>query len=200
MGSIVTHGELRIVRPPPKARRKAVPNEVLGVTIFILTEMMLFAGFISAFTISRAAAPMWPPAGQPRLPLEATAINTVALLVSGALAWWAGRRFDRVGPRSARGPLVGAVLLGAFFVVFQGFEWAAMLGEGLTLTSSTHGSFFYLIVGLHGLHAIFGIGVLLTLFTGLVRERLTSDGFWAGRLFWYFVVLLWPVLYWQVYT
>ena len=34
----------------------------------------------------------------------------------------------------------------------------------------------------------------------LFGERLTSDGFWAGRLFWYFVVLLWPVLYWQVYT
>lgn len=200
MGSIVSRGELRLVQPPPRERRKAVPNEVLAVTIFILTEMMLFAGFISAFTISKAAAPMWPPAGQPRLPLEETAINTVALLLSGALVWWAGRQFSRVGPRSARWPLIGGIGLGAFFLVFQGFEWAAMLGEGLTLTSSNHGSFFYLIVGLHAIHAVGGLIVLLTMLVRLFGERLTTDGFWAGRLFWYFVVLLWPVLYWQVYT
>src|SRR5687768_12963067 len=200
-GSIaVSPGELRLVQPPPKERRKAVPNEVLAVTIFILTEMMLFAGFISAFTISKAAAPMWPPAGQPRLPLEETAINTVALLISGGLAWWAGRRFERVGPRSARWPFGVAIGLGAFFLLFQGYEWAAMLGEGLTLTSSNHGSFFYLIVGLHGLHVICGLTVLVVMFARLIGERLTSDGFWAGRVFWYFVVLLWPVLYWLVYT
>src|SRR5262245_26746726 len=111
--------ELRLVHPPPRERRKAVPNEVLGVTIFILAEMMMFAGFISAFTISKAAAPMWPPAGQPRLPFEETAINTVALLLSGAVAWWAGRRFDRTGPRAARGPLLVAIGLGAFFLLFQ---------------------------------------------------------------------------------
>jgi heme/copper-type cytochrome/quinol oxidase subunit 3 len=194
----VTHN-LRLVHPPPRERRKVVPNEVLGVTIFILTEMKLFAGFISAFTISKAAAPMWPPAGQPRLPLEETAINTAALLLSGALAWWAGRQFERVGPRSARWPLVGSIALGAFFLAFQGMEWVALLREGLTLTSSTHGAFFYLIVGAHGLHALGGLAVMLVLLRRLQGERLSPDEFWAGRLFWYFVVLLWPVLYWQVY-
>jgi cytochrome c oxidase subunit 3 len=198
MEKAVPHN-LRLVHPPPRERRKVVPNEVLGVTIFILTEMMLFAGFISAFTISKAAAPMWPPPGQPRLPLEETAINTAALLLSGALAWWAGRQFERVGPRSARWPFIGSIALGAFFLAFQGVEWVAMLREGLTLTSSTHGAFFYLIVGAHGLHAIGGLLVMMTLLSRLQKERLSPDAFWAGRLFWYFVVLLWPVLYWQVY-
>jgi cytochrome c oxidase subunit 3 len=198
MEKAVPHN-LRLVHPPPRERRKVVPNEVLGVTIFILTEMMLFAGFISAFTISKAAAPMWPPPGQPRLPFEETAINTVALLVSGALAWWAGRQFDKVGPRSARWPLVASIALGAFFVAFQGMEWVAMLREGLTLTSSTHGAFFYLIVGAHGLHVVGGLIVMMTLLARLQKEQLSPDQFWAGRLFWYFVVLLWPVLYWQVY-
>ncbi|MEZ4234647.1 MAG: cytochrome c oxidase subunit 3 [Myxococcota bacterium] len=86
MGSVV-RGDLRLVHPPPRPRQRAVPNEVLGVTIFILTEVMMFAGFVSAFTIAKAGAPMWPPAGQPRLPLEATAINTIALLISGATMW-----------------------------------------------------------------------------------------------------------------
>ena len=41
--------------------------------------------------------------------------------------------------------------------------------------------------------------VLATMGARLWREQLTSSGFWAGRLFWYFVVLLWPMLYWKVY-
>lgn len=191
--------DLRVVHPPPKSKGPAVPSEVLATMIFILTEIMLFSGFVSAFTISRAAAPMWPPPGQPRLPFEETAFNTAALLVSGGLVLWAGRRFDRVGPASARGPLLGGVLLGLFFLLFQGYEWVQLLRDGMTLTSSTYGSFFYLIVGAHGLHVACGASVLLLLLVRLRQERLTGAAFQAGRLFWYFVVLLWPVLYWQVY-
>jgi cytochrome c oxidase subunit III len=184
----------------PRQRRQVVANEVLGVTIFVLTELMFFAGLISAFTISRAGAPMWPPAGQPRLPLEETAVNTVGLLASGALVYIAGRLFTRQGPRSARLPLLAGLALGAFFVLFQGYEWYRMLSEGLTLTSSTHGSFFYLIVGTHAVHVVGGFTVLALMFGQLLGERLTSGAFAAARLFWYFVVLLWPFLYWQVYT
>lgn len=191
--------ELRLVYPPPRERRKVVPNEVLGITIFIFTEIMLFAGFISAFTISKAAAPMWPPPGQPRLPFGETALNTVALLASGALMWWAGRQFERVGPRAARTPFAIALALGLFFLVFQGYEWISLLSEGLTLTSSTHGAFFYLIVGAHALHVIGGVSAMALLFARNEREQLKTEPFWAGRLFWYFVVLLWPFLYWQVY-
>jgi heme/copper-type cytochrome/quinol oxidase subunit 3 len=199
---------LRLVRsaprPAPRARQKVVPDEVLGVTILVLSELMFFAGLMSAFTIARAAAPEWPPPGQPRLPLEETAINTVALVISGGLAWWAGRRFHRLGPGSARWPLLAAIGLGAFFVLFQGGEWVAMLREGLTLTSSTAGSFFYLIVGVHGLHVLFGLAVLGWSFWAVARGAVdaakTADRFWAARVFWYFVVGLWPFLYWRVYA
>ena len=44
-----------------------------------------------------------------------------------------------------------------FFVVFQGFEWVRLIGEGLTMTSGTLGAFFYLIVGMHALHAFAAI-------------------------------------------
>ena len=89
--------------------------------------------------------------------------------------------------------------LGAFFVVFQGFEWIALIREGLTLTSSNHGSFFYLIVGMHGVHAVAGLVVLTTVWSRLVGGRLSGSAFAAARVFWYFVVGLWPVLYWRVY-
>jgi cytochrome c oxidase subunit 3 len=191
--------DLRVVHPTPKENKIFVPSEVLGTLIFVLTEAMMFAGFISAHTIAKASVPVWPPLGQPRLPIEATAVNTVLLLASGLLAWWAGRRFERHGPQAARVPLWAAVGLGVGFVVFQGVEWVGLLREGLTLSSSLQGAFFYLIVGAHAVHAVGGATVLSVLALQMQRGTLTSDMFWAGRIFWTFVVLLWPVLYWQVY-
>ena len=56
--------------PEPPARRPVVPSAVLGTLFFVVAEVMLFSGLISAFTISRAGAlpGMWPMPGQPRLP------------------------------------------------------------------------------------------------------------------------------------
>ena len=195
---MATDPNLRLVHPPPRQLRRAVPDQVLGVMIFILTEIMLFAGFISAFAIARSSNDAWPPPNQPLLPVQETALNTLALLLSGAVLSYAGRRFAS-DPRAALRPMIVSMLLGAFFVVFQGVEWVSLLSDGLGLTTSTHASFFYVIVGAHALHALGGLGVLVALVAWLRAGTLTADGFWAARLFWYFVVLLWPVLYWQVY-
>jgi cytochrome c oxidase subunit III len=191
--------DLRIVHPTPRENKILVPSEVIGTMIFVLTEAMMFAGFVSAHTIAKASVPVWPPMGQPRLPIEATAANTVLLLLSGVLAFWAGRRFDRNDARAARLLLWAAVATGVGFVAFQGVEWVRLLGEGLTLSSSLQGAFFYVIVGAHAVHAVGGAVVLSAMAVQMQRGTLTSDLFWAGRIFWTFVVLLWPVLYWQVY-
>jgi cytochrome c oxidase subunit 1 len=57
----------------------------------------------------------------------------------------------------------------------------------------------FLIVDLHGLHAIAGLTVLGGAALKLSRERLASSSFAATQVFWYFVVGLWPVLYFMVY-
>lgn len=189
---------LRLVPGRDHIRRKLVPDSVLAMMIFIMTETMLFAGFISAFLIVRASsASGWPPPGQPRLPAEATAFNTAALLLSGVLMYLAQRRFER-GDRAQR-PFVAALVLGSFFVLFQGVEWVGLLSQGLTLTSSQHGSFFFLIVGLHALHAVVALGALAWAYLALYRQKLTHSGLWAVALLWYFVVCVWPVLYLTVY-
>lgn len=198
MASSMSERDLRLVHPPPRERKKIVPDAVLGTMIFILTETMLFAGFISAYAIARTNVPVWPPAGQPRLPIEATAFNTLVLLASGALMFYAGKRFAEA-PESARKPLLASVGLGVAFLALQGFEWVQLLSQGLTLQSSSHSAFFYLIVGMHGLHVLGGTAVVVRQARQLWAGTLEADAFWAGRLFWYFVVLLWPVLYWQVY-
>lgn len=190
------YGRMRVVAE--SGRQPVVPSAVLGMLIFVVTEAMFFAGLISAFSIARASAILWPPPGQPRLPLEQTALNTAALLASGALLFVAVRRqsLDSVRARQA---LLGSVALGAFFVVFQGAEWVRLIGQGLTLTSSILGSFFYLIVGLHALHAVAGLAVLFYTWLRLQRGWLASSQLAAAEVFWYFVVGLWPVLYLVVY-
>ena len=190
------HGRVRVVA---ESRRQAlVPNGVMGMVIFVIVEAMVFAGLISAFSIIRASSIVWPPPGQARLPLEETAVNTAALLASGALLLVARRTFGR-DPLRAQNPLLLAMPLGAFFVVFQGLEWAALIRDGLTLTSSSLGSFFYLIVGMHAAHAVVALGVLVFTWVRLRRGWLASSQLAVAEVFWYFVVGLWPLLYLVVY-
>ena len=191
---------LHLSRKMPAARRRQVaPNSVIGILIFVVAELMFFGGLISAHTIVKSSAlGGWPPPGQPRLPASETLINTAALIASGFVLYYARRRYEQSAPL-ARRPLLIAMLLGAFFVVFQGVEWAALLREGLTLTSSTHGGFFYLIIGLHAAHAIVALLVLLWAYLRLVRNDLVLSQLVTVEIFWYFVVGLWPILYWRVY-
>jgi cytochrome c oxidase subunit 3 len=173
-------------------------NGALGMLIFVFTEIMFFAGFISAFTIIRSAAIAWPPPGQPRLPLEETAFNTAALIASGVALLIANRVYKR-NRSQARWPLLASIVLGAVFVVFQGVEWVGMLRAGLTFTSSVLGSFFYTIIGIHALHAVVALGMLVRAFVQLVDGRLKPGLFLATQIFWYFVVGVWPFIYLRVY-
>ncbi len=185
---------------PPRRSEPLLPSIVLGTCIFVLTEIMFFAGMISAFTVTRswATGGIWPPPGQPRLPIEQTAFNTVVLLASGGLILWAGRTY-RENPQKLGRLLVVCAVLGGAFVGLQGAEWVGLLSQGLTLTSSAHGSFFYLIVGSHSLHVVAGV-VILAVSLGWHRAgTLTADMLWAVQIFWVFVVGLWPILYTLVY-
>ena len=84
-------------------------------------------------------------------------------------------------------------------MVFQGAEWVALIGEGLTLTSGQLGGFFYLLVGTHALHVLVGFAILLYTYRKLSHGELDRFTFWPAQIFWYFVVGVWPILYWQVY-
>ncbi len=181
-------------------RRELIPSGLLAVSIFIVTEVMLFTGFISAFMIvkGRAVGGVWPPAGQPLLPAEETAVNTAALILSGLLLIVTEIVFRR-NAKAAIFPFLASLVLGGWFLVAQGVEWAALLEQGLTLTSSAHGAFFYTIVGFHGIHVVVSLGALVFCFVRLLMGILTPGQLWGAQAFWYFVVGIWPLIYWQVY-
>ena len=185
--------------PRKESEAPHVPNSVLGTIVFVVAEIMFFAALISAHTTARASAmEECGRPGQPRLPVERTAINTAALLLSGVLLWLANRAM-RSAPKVARRYLEGSIVLGIAFVSLQGVEWARLLRQGLTLTSSAAGSFFYLIVGTHALHAVAAIGFLVWVYFRLRRGSLNPQIFTATQVFWYFVVALWPIIYLRVY-
>jgi len=181
-------------------RREVVPSGLLGMVIFVGTEIMFFAGLISAFTISKAGAPSgaWAlPAGQ-MLPLASTAVNTMALFLSGVLVWIAARQY-RARSQAAVQTLLAATVLGALFVLLQGREWIGLIGRGVTLWSSALGAFFYVIVGTHAVHAVAALIGLGVAWWRLRAGRLSDGFFLAAQTFWYFVVLVWPVIYARVY-
>jgi len=184
----------------PQQRQPVVSSAVLGTLFFVVAEVMFFSGAISAYTISRAGAlpGTWPMPGQPRLPAGATALNTVLLLFSGLVLVFAHRLYRRQSP-IAHWVTLSAWALGAGFVALQGVEWVGLLRQGLTLTSSPLGSFFYLIVGAHALHAVIALLALGAAWVQMARGKLNPGLFFGAQTFWYFVVLLWPVIYARVY-
>src|SRR5262249_16932552 len=127
------------------------------------------------------------------------ALNTLVLLASGVTLLMAHRAFTEFDSGRTKKMLAFTLGLGAFFVVFQGHEWVRLISFGLTMTSSTYGSFFYLIVGAHALHAVAALLVLSYCALHLAHGELTQARFLTAQLFWYFVVLLWPILYILVY-
>lgn len=182
--------------PRPRRAPAVIESEVFAMIVWIFAEVMMFAGFLSAYNLvgARAPAGWWPPPGDPILPWAPTAGASVALLVSAALVVWGAFR-----PANERRALGVAVPLGAVFVVYQIVEFARLLSVGFTLQSSAGGGFFFTIVGAHALHAIAGLGALGWAAVASGRGSLAPGLAKAIRLYWYFVVLLWPLIYAVIY-
>lgn len=181
-------------------RRPPVPSGVLGMGIFLAAEAMFFAGLISAFVVLRAQAVNWPPADQPRLPVLVTGVNTAVLLAS---AWTLQRAMARLRTRvpGALRWLSATAALGALFLVVQGTEWIRLIHFGLTTSSSLYGATFYTLVGAHAVHVLAGLVLLFVMLRSASRRPGTdvSARLEPHRMYWLFVVGVWPVLYALVY-
>ncbi|HBZ70198.1 MAG TPA: hypothetical protein DEP35_10865 [Deltaproteobacteria bacterium] len=171
---------------------------MLGMAIFLATELMFFTALVSALLVLRAGAVDWPPEGQPRLPIAATGVNTAFLLLS-AIAFERGARQQHDHRALSRG-LAGAFALGSLFVLLQGVEWVRLIGFGLTAHSSLYGAMFYVIVGAHATHVLVALAAVGFALRCARRGHLAG---WAElapyRMYWFFVVGIWPPLYGLVY-
>lgn len=181
-------------------RKPLLANCVLGTIIFIVTEVMFFTALVSAYLVIKAGMGAWAPPESVTLPIAATAFNTLILLSSGVLLFIAGRKYSGAQDREKIISLyLTAALMGAFFVSLQGYEWVKLLSFGMTMQNSIFGSCFYLLIGAHGLHVLSAVVVVGVFFRRLKAGTLTVDQFKALRIYWYFVVAVWPILYGLVY-
>ncbi len=170
--------------------------------IFIGTEVMFFAGLITAFVILRAGSLAWPPPGQPRLPLGVSSVNTLVLIASGLAMYKALTEIRKDRRQTVVKWIAITGLLGGVFLAVQGFEWLRLVHYGLTATSSLYGGIFYTALGAHGLHVAGAMVALFVVFrrASVGRYRATDcQGVEACWLYWTFVVILWPILYGFLY-
>ena len=196
--------------PPPREHVGPVGHHhVVAVVFVILAETMLFCGLVAGYLVLRGQAPEWPPLGQPRLPVVVTAVSTLLLVASGWQAWRLTVVVESSDVRALRRVLLRVMMLGGAFFLIQGVEWALLLSYGLTAVSSVYGACFYTIVGCHAAHVVAGLvslGVVTRratrtpshLGTGTADDSLVGP-LYGARLFWLFVVGIWPPLYALVY-
>jgi heme/copper-type cytochrome/quinol oxidase subunit 3 len=186
----------------PDAEGRPLSNARLGMLMLLGGEIMFFGGLVIAFLQLRLEAPVWPPPGQPRLPVGLTAVNTLVLLAS---SWTLTRalRMVRAGNPAGLVRWLGWTWgLGVLFLVIQGVEWTRLVGFGLRVSSGIYGATFYTLIGVHGAHVL-GAAVWLGGILWLARRgRFTPERHVpldCCAIYWHFVVALWPVLYVLVY-
>jgi len=176
-------------------------NGKLGIWLFLASEVMLFGALFSTYIILRTGATEWPH-GELSVPLGA--INTILLISSSVtmVMAWAMLKLHNWGKH--RLYLIATFVLAGIFLVNKYFEYSEHLAKGEGPWHSTFLAIYFTLTGLHGLHIIGGIVVMLYLAgpgTKLWKknpEQYTNRVEYTG-LYWHFVDLVWiflfPVLY-----
>jgi cytochrome c oxidase subunit III len=185
-------------------RRGGISNPVLGMLLFITSEVMFFGGLFAAYFSVRANAAQWPPEEFHEtlkiLPLVGPA--TILLILSSftcQFAVWAIRRDDRTGFIRS---MTVTVVLGITFLLMQATDYSALGAEGLTLSSGTFGTTYYTLTGFHGAHVFGGVIMLsVVLYRGMAGQFSSKhhDAVEGASLYWHFVDVVWILLFSLLY-
>ncbi len=171
---------------------------MLMMGFFLCAVTMLFAAFIAAAIVYRAAAPQWPPPGVPPLP-RSLLVNTGVILLSSATLI-AALRAGKQSRGALRGWLGLTTLLGLLFIARQISIGQALHGQGMTPQQSdyNYSAIFFSMTLLHGLHLAGGL-IALAVLTLLALRRNPGPGerqaLGICSVYWHFVGGLWVVLY-----
>ena len=180
------------------------PNMVsIGTIVWLSSELMFFAALFAMYFTMRAVNPEVWAADTQLLAIPFASINTTILVLSSVtcqLGVFAAERGDVKGRRRW---FINTVLMGAFFIGGQVFEYAELVHKGLSLSSSAYGSAFFLTTGFHGLHVTGGlIAFLFVLATTYVTKRFTHDQATRAIVvsyYWHFVDVVWIALFFMIY-
>ncbi|GAA1132430.1 heme-copper oxidase subunit III [Arthrobacter flavus] len=175
---------------------------------------MFFAGlFAMYFTLRSTSSEMWAMETE-KLNVPFALVNTIILVLSSVTCQFGVFAAERLQARrtgSVFSPLKWGMiewflltfLMGSIFVAVQGYEYAVLVSEGVSLSSNAYGSSFYLTTGFHGLHVLGGlIAFLFIIGRGFAAKRFghfEATSAIVVSYYWHFVDVVWIALFIIIY-
>jgi cytochrome c oxidase subunit 3 len=187
--------------PPLANQSSRVDSRVLGMFLFIGSEIMLFGAFFAIYFFVRVVGHRyteWPPHPY-EFPKYVALVNTCILVTSSFTIHWALTAIKRNDRNGLRAGLVLTLLLGVTFLITQVVEYARI---GFAPHTGAFASCFFGLTGLHGAHVFVGLTILLFMTIRAFRGHFTADhhhGVEIGGIYWHFVDVMWIVVYFTVY-
>ena len=193
------HGHDEHHGPPAANQSSRVEPQMLGMLLFIISEVMLFGAFFTAYFFIRVVAnDPWPGEGM-HLPVAIAGVNTAILLSSSVTMHWAlecAKSGNRFGLKAG---ILTTFGLGATFLFIQINEYVHI---GFSPADHAQGSVFYGLTGLHGAHVFIGLTLLSMVTIRAFKGHFTPEehrGVEVPGIYWHFVDIMWVVVYTTVY-
>ncbi|GAA2024066.1 heme-copper oxidase subunit III [Pseudokineococcus marinus] len=186
----------------------------VGTIVWLSSELMFFAGLFAMYFTIRAAAPGLWAEDAPLLDGQFAAINTGILVSSSVTCQLGVFAAERFQPHRLGGHLnvarwgmvewyVVTFVMGSMFIAGQVWEYATLVSEGITISSTAYGSVFYLATGFHGLHVTGGlIAFCVIIARAFAARRFGHHEATAAIVtsyYWHFVDVVWVGLFFVIY-
>ena len=196
-------------------------SATLGMWAFIVQEVMFFGGLFVTYMVYRREYAAAFAAGSHHLDVKLGAFNTAVLIASSLTMALAVRAAQLGKKKPLIGFLIATILLGSVFLGVKTVEYSHKWHEHhvpgphfVFESTGVHGeaidphnariffSLYFAMTGLHALHMVVGIGILLWLIWQASRNRFTPNNYnyvEGTGLYWHFVDIVWiflfPLLY-----
>ena len=175
----------------------------VGTVVWLASELMFFAALFAMYFTSRAVNPeLWAKETE-LLNIPFATANTTILVLSSVTCQLGVFAAERGDVQKLRSWFTITFVLGAVFIGGQIFEYASLVKENLTLSSSVYGSAFYLTTGFHGLHVTGGlIAFLFVLGRTYAAKKFGHDQATSAIVvsyYWHFVDVVWIGLFATIY-
>jgi len=179
-------------------------NPKFGIWLFLASEVMLFGSLFSSYIILRTGSLDWPVQSD-ELNITIGAVNTAILIASSltmVLSWTAlkEKQFKRFKL------FIGLTILFAvlFLVLKIWLEYIPKIHHGHILSTNTFFAMYYLMTGLHALHILGGVVVMIFFWGPGSKMWQTNPDQFVNRvevvgLYWHFVDLVWIFLFPTLY-
>jgi cytochrome c oxidase subunit 3 len=199
-GALAQPGDHEHHGPPPANRSSRVDPQVLGMLLFIISEVMVFGAFFTAYFFIRVVAgDEWPAKGT-ELPVAVAGVNTAILVSSSFTLHWAETSIKNGNRFGLRAGMLTTFLLGLTFLFIQVNEYVHI---GFAPHDHAQGSIFYGLTGLHGAHVCIGLILLAIVTIRAFRGHFSPEshrGVEVPGIYWHFVDIMWIVVYTTVYV